>query len=102
MDMLPKKILVVFSNIDTTHRLMLAGILRYVREKCTPAWQVQLDLRDISRRNPSEIVSGGFAGIVASIAFSFLTDDMLFFVSLRVDSAREDGLGRADVELRAE
>ena len=44
----------------------------------------------------------GFAGIVASIAFSFLTDDMLFFVSLRVDSAREDGLGRADVELRAE
>ena len=67
MDMLPKKILVVFSNIDTTHRLMLAGILRYVREKCTPAWQVQLDLRDISRRNPSEIVSGGFAGIVAAV-----------------------------------
>ena len=42
MDMHPEKILVVFSNIDTTHRLMLEGILRYVREKCTPAWQVQL------------------------------------------------------------
>ena len=67
MDKQPPKILVVFSNIDTTHRLMLEGILRYVREKCVPAWQVQLDLRDISRRNLSDIVSGGFAGIVAAV-----------------------------------
>ena len=44
----------------------------------------------------------GFAGIVASIAFSFLTEDMLFFVSLGVDNAREDEKVRADIECLAE
>ena len=44
----------------------------------------------------------GFAGIVASIAFSFLTEDMLFMVSVEVDSAREDAMRSAEVELRAE
>ena len=44
----------------------------------------------------------GFAGIVASVAFSFLTDDMLFFVSVEVDHAREEESRCADIELRAE
>ena len=44
----------------------------------------------------------GFAGIVASIAFSFLTEDMLFMVSVEVDNAREDAMRSAQVELRAE
>ena len=44
----------------------------------------------------------GFAGIVASIAFSFLTEDMLFMVSIEVDSAREDAMRSAEVELHAE
>ena len=44
----------------------------------------------------------GFAGIVASIAFSFLTEDMLFMVSVEVDNAREDAMRSAEVELRAE
>ena len=44
----------------------------------------------------------GFAGIAASIAFSFLTDDMLFLVSVEVDHAREDAMRSAEVELRAE
>ena len=61
------RILVVFSNIDATHRLMLEGILRYVHEKCTPTWQVQLDLHDIARRNSSTILSGGFSGIIAAV-----------------------------------
>ena len=44
----------------------------------------------------------GFAGIVASIAFSFLTEDMLFMVSVEVDNAREDAMRSAEVEFRAE
>ena len=44
----------------------------------------------------------GSAGIVASIAFSFLTEDMLFMVSVEVDSAREDAMRSAEVETRAE
>ena len=44
----------------------------------------------------------GFAGMVASIAFSFLTEDMLFFVSLSVDNARKDAMRGAEVELHEE
>ena len=44
----------------------------------------------------------GFAGMVASIAFSFLTEDMLFLVSLSVDKAREDAMRGAEVELHIE
>ena len=44
----------------------------------------------------------GFAGIVASIAFSFLTEDMLFMVSVAVDNAREDAMRSAEVELHEE
>ena len=44
----------------------------------------------------------GFAGIVASIAFSFLTEDMLFMASVEVDNAREDAMRSAEVELHAE
>lgn len=44
----------------------------------------------------------GFAGIFASMAFSFLTEDMLFFVSVSVDNARKDEMRSAEVELRAE
>ena len=44
----------------------------------------------------------GFAGIVASIAFSFLTEDMLFMASVDVDNAREDAMRSAKVELHAE
>ena len=44
----------------------------------------------------------GFAGIVASIAFSFLTEDMLFMVSVEVDNAREDAMRSAEVELHEE
>ena len=61
------RILVVFSNIDVSHRKMLAGILRYARERCTPPWEVQLDLRDLGRRNSSEFRAGGFSGIIAAV-----------------------------------
>ena len=44
----------------------------------------------------------GSAGIVASIAFSFLTEDMLFMASVDVDNAREDAMRSAEVELHAE
>lgn len=44
----------------------------------------------------------GFAGIIASIAFSFLTEDMLFMVSVEVDNAREDSMRSAEVELHEE
>ena len=44
----------------------------------------------------------GFAGMVASIAFSFLTEDMLFMVSVEVDNAREDAMRSAEVELHDE
>ena len=44
----------------------------------------------------------GFAGIVASLAFSFLTEDMLFFVSVDVDNARKDAMRSAEVELHEE
>ena len=44
----------------------------------------------------------GFAGMVASIAFSFLTEDMLFMASVDVDNAREDAMRSAEVELHAE
>ena len=44
----------------------------------------------------------GFAGMVASIAFSFLTEDMLFMVSVEVDNAREDSMRSAEVELHEE
>ena len=44
----------------------------------------------------------GFAGVVASIAFSFLTEDMLFMVSVEVDNAREDAMRSAEVELHDE
>ena len=44
----------------------------------------------------------GSAGIVASIAFSFLTEDMLFMASVDVDNAREDAMWSAKVELHAE
>ena len=67
MEKEPPKILVVFSNFDRTHRLMLEGILEYVRSECMPAWQVQLELRDISRSISSETVSGGFSGIIAAV-----------------------------------
>ena len=61
------KILVVFSNIDVSHRKMLAGILRFAREECVPPWEVQLDLRDLGRRNSAEIKNGGFSGIIAAV-----------------------------------
>ena len=44
----------------------------------------------------------GFAGIVASIAFSFLMEDMLFLVSVEVDNARKDAMRGAEVELHVE
>ena len=44
----------------------------------------------------------GSAGIVASIAFSFLTEDMLFMASVDVDNAREDAMRSAEVERHAE
>ena len=44
----------------------------------------------------------GFAGIAASIAFSFLTEDMLFMASVEVDHARDDAKRSAEVEHRAE
>ena len=44
----------------------------------------------------------GFAGIFASMAFSFLTEDMLFFVSVSVDNARKDEMRSAEVELHEE
>ena len=44
----------------------------------------------------------GSAGIVASIAFSFLTEDMLFMASVDLDNSREDAMRNAEVELHAE
>ena len=67
MDRNVRKMLVVFSNIDVTHRRMLAGILHYARERCVPPWDIQLDLRDIQRRNSAELVAGGFDGIIAAV-----------------------------------
>lgn len=62
------KILVVFSKADVTHRRMLEGILGYARDNCPAAWEIQLDLRDIFRRNTAEIKAGGFSGIIAAVA----------------------------------
>ncbi|MBR2837640.1 MAG: substrate-binding domain-containing protein [Kiritimatiellae bacterium] len=61
------KVLVVFSNIDVSHRKMLSGILHYAREKCTPPWEVQLDLHDLGRRSSTEVRAGGFSGIIAAV-----------------------------------
>ena len=44
----------------------------------------------------------GFVGIAASIAFSFITEDMLFMVSVEVDHAREDAMRSAEVEIHEE
>ena len=44
----------------------------------------------------------GSAGIVASIAFSFLTEDMLFMASVDVGNAREDAMRSAEEERHAE
>ena len=62
-----KHILVVFSNFYLTHRLMLNGILQYASENRASTWRTHLELRDIARRNFSELKSGGFDGIIAAI-----------------------------------
>lgn len=62
-----RKILVVFSRADMTHRQMLEGIVRYMRERCADRWEVLLDQRDIYRRKPSELAGGTFSGIIAAV-----------------------------------
>ena len=64
------KILVVFSRADVTHRKMLEGILKYVRERCADRWQIILDQRDIFRRSTAELSNGGFSGIIAVVGSS--------------------------------
>jgi len=67
MSVAKSKILVVFSRADVTHRKMLEGILRYVRERCADRWQVLLDQRDIFQRSTAELSNGGFSGIIAAV-----------------------------------
>jgi len=62
-----KKILIVFSKADITHRKMLEGILRYARERCSGQWQVILDQRDIFQRNTAELSGSNFSGIIAAV-----------------------------------
>lgn len=64
------KILVVFSRADVTHRKMLEGILKYVRERCADRWQIILDQRDIFQRSTAELSNGGFSGIIAAVGSS--------------------------------
>ena len=61
------RILVVFARADVTHRKMLEGILRYVRERCADRWQIVLEQRDIFRNPGAELSRGGFAGIIAAV-----------------------------------
>lgn len=67
MSQTPSKILTVFSKADVTHRAMLEGILTYVREHHRGDWLVQLDLRDIYRRDTAELADGNFSGIIAAV-----------------------------------
>lgn len=67
MDNTGRKILVIFDKEAATDRLMISGILRYAREKCNPPWEVQLELRNVSRLYTSKIAEGGFSGIIAEI-----------------------------------
>ena len=66
-------------------------------------WSVPLALLCARRFRASlKTLLIGSAGIVASIAFSFLTEDMLFMASVDVGNAREDAMRSAEVELHAE
>jgi LacI family transcriptional regulator len=65
-----RKILVIFSKTDVTHRQMLKGILEFARGKCLPPWEVQLDQRNIYRRSAGELKNGGFSGIIAAVGNS--------------------------------
>ncbi len=62
-----KRILVVFSKFDFTHRQMLGGILRYARENCASAWTTQLELVGASRRRFSSLIDNGLEGIIAAV-----------------------------------
>lgn len=62
-----RKILVVFSKTDFTHRQMLEGILRYAQSGHAPDWEVQLEQRNIYRRSFPELSAGNFSGIIAAV-----------------------------------
>ena len=62
-----KHILVAFSKFDLTHRQMMEGILKYAHENCASTWRPQLELRDFSQRNLTELKEGGFDGIIAAV-----------------------------------
>ncbi|MDD4016638.1 MAG: substrate-binding domain-containing protein [Kiritimatiellae bacterium] len=61
------KVLVILSNVSLTHRRHLEGILQYVHDNVFPPWEVQLDLRDITRRNPVKIRERGFTALIAAV-----------------------------------
>lgn len=62
-----KRILVVFSKFDFTHRQMLGGILKYAHDNCASNWTTQLELRDMSRRGATALRDGRFDGIIVAI-----------------------------------
>ena len=62
-----KRILVVFSKFDFTHRQMLGGILKYAHDNCASAWTTQLELHDMSRRGATVLRDGRFDGIIVAI-----------------------------------
>ena len=62
-----KRILVVFSKFDFTHRQMLGGILKYAHEKCPSAWTAQLELAGDPRKRRRLLCGGGFDGIIAAV-----------------------------------
>ena len=62
-----KRILVVFSRFDLTHRQMLGGILRYAHDNRASVWTTQLELRDMSRKGAGELRSGRFDGVIAAV-----------------------------------
>ena len=45
----------------------MEGILKYAHENCASTWRPQLELRDFSQRNLTELKEGGFDGIIAAV-----------------------------------
>ena len=62
-----KRILVVFSKFDFSHRQMLGGILKYAHDICASAWTTRLELLGTSRRGAASLRNGRFDGIIAAV-----------------------------------
>ena len=62
----PKKVLVVLSNMEFTHRQHLEGILRYARTNLQLKWEVLIDLND-TKIDPRHVHERGIDGIIAAV-----------------------------------